>query len=380
MNLQEWLLGIAAAAVFYTWVGYPFVLWMFACFSTKTAGNLHPETPSVSIIIAAHNEAAQIATKLDDCVALDYGRGQLEILVVSDGSTDATDDIVQLYAECDPRIRLLRTQVRTGKSQAQNLAVQNAVGKILLFSDAGTRMRRDSLRHMVSRFVDARVGMVAPLVYFGQHATVISQGQSAYWRFESSLRQMESDLGILATASGAAFAMRRELFRGIETHYGDDCVLPLDVCLEGFRIVQEPQAQVYDDMPHTIAGELRTRIRMTARSCAGTLSRWRLFDPARFPAIAWGLISHKILRWMTPFFLFAAFAANACLLDRRPFLTLFVLQCWFYLAALAGWRLSMRCSAGRILGYPFAFCLANLGFLLGTLRCIAGRGSWLTSS
>ena len=102
------------------------------------------------------------------------------------------------------------------------------------------------------------------------------------------------------------------------------------------------------------------------------MSRWRLFDPARFPAIAWGLISHKILRWMTPFFLFAAFAANACLLDRRPFLTLFVLQCWFYLAALAGWRLSMRCSAGRILGYPFAFCLANLGFLLGTLRCIRG--------
>ena len=372
MNRPEWLLAISAAAVFYTWVGYPLALWVFARFLRETSDNSRAAPPSVSIIIAVHNEAAQIATKLDDCLALDYDRSLFEILVVSDGSTDATEHIVELYAETNPRIRLLRTQGRAGKSQAQNLAVCNATGKILLFSDAGARLRPDCLGHMVSGFAETRVGMVVPVIYFGQHASSVSQGQGAYWRFESWLRQLKSGLGILATASGAAFAMRRELFHAIDPHYGDDCVVPLDVCLEGFRIAQEPRAQVYDDMPYTIAGELRTRVRMTARSCAGTLSRWRVLNPAVFPAIAWGLISHKFLRWMTPFFLFAAFVANALLIGRRPFLTLFVLQCWFYLAALAGWRLSIRHSVGRILGYPFAFCLANLGFLLGTLRCIRG--------
>jgi poly-beta-1,6-N-acetyl-D-glucosamine synthase len=372
LNQQQWLLAFSAAAVFYTWVGYPLTLWMLTRTSSRATRKTQRSLPSVSIIVAAYNEAAQIATKLDDCLALDYQPDKMEILVVSDGSTDATEDIAQLYAESDSRIRLLRTRGRAGKSEAQNLAVRNATGEILLFTDAGARMHRDSLLHIASCFADPSVGMVAPVVYFGQHAGAVSRSQSAYWRFETWLRQRESRLGILATASGAAFAMRGELFHEIDAHYGDDCILPLDMCLAGFRVVQQPEARVYDDMPHTIAGELRTRVRMTARSCAGTLSRWRLLNPARFPTIAWGLFSHKLLRWMTPFFLSAAFVANALLIDRRPFLTVFLLQCWFYLAALAGWQLSTRRSAGPILGYPFAFCLANLGFLLGTLRCIRG--------
>src|SRR5215470_16989804 len=124
MNRPEWFLAISVASVFYTWMGYPFALWVLARFAKGTSKHSQAALPRVSIIIAAHNEAAQIATKLDDCLALDYEGEQLEILVVSDGSSDATEHIVELYAETNPRIRLLRTQGRVGKSQAQNLAVR----------------------------------------------------------------------------------------------------------------------------------------------------------------------------------------------------------------------------------------------------------------
>jgi cellulose synthase/poly-beta-1,6-N-acetylglucosamine synthase-like glycosyltransferase len=371
MNWAGALLTGSALAVLYTWVGYPLALWLLRGARTKETlpadGSL-----TFSIVIAAHNEGAQMTAKLDDCLALDYPRDRMEILVVSDGSTDSTDDVVQSYAASDARVRLMRTPGRAGKSGAQNLAAKNVAGDILLFTDAGARLRPDSLQRIASRFADARVGLVAPVVCFGRHANAVSRGQGAYWRFELWLRQLESGLGILATASGAAFAIRKNLFREIAPHFGDDCVLPLDVCLQNAQVVQEPQAIVFDEMPHTVGGELRTRARMTARSCGGTLSRRQLLNPFRFPAMSWGLLSHKILRWMTPFFLLTAFFANAALATRTPLLVSFALQCCFYAIAIAGWRGSGIGGRGRVLGYPFAFCLANLGFLLGTMRCMRG--------
>ena len=125
-------------------------------------------------------------------------------------------------------------------------------------------------------------------------------------------------------------------------------------------------------MPDTVSGELGARIRMTARNCSGTLSRPALLNPLRFPGTAWGLVSHKLLRWMTPFLLAGMFLANVMLAWHARFGLLFVLQCVFYVAALIGWQRSRQKSCARIFGYPFAFCLANLGFFLGALRSLRG--------
>ena len=371
MNLDQCLL-IVSLSLAYTWLGYPAILWTLRqIFGTPP--RRESCQPTFSVIVAAYNEEAHIAAKLEDCLALEYPADRVEILVASDGSTDCTEGIVEEFAQRDARIRLVKSAGRAGKSGVQNLAVAQARGEILLFTDTETTIRSTLLRQIGEDFADPQVGMVAPTVHFGRFEGAVSKGQGAYWRFELVLRQLESDLGILATASGAAFAMRRSLFRPIPPLYGDDCVLPLDVRLQGFRVLQDARMVVFDEMPHTIDGELRTRVRMTARNWAGILSRPGLLNFFRYPGTAWGLLSHKFLRWMTPFFLAAMFVMNFLLAARGRMALLFVLQSCFYLAAAVGWRQSRQRPCARLFGYPFAFCLANLGFFLGLIRCLRGQ-------
>jgi cellulose synthase/poly-beta-1,6-N-acetylglucosamine synthase-like glycosyltransferase len=366
----------------YTWLAYPALLWVLRSLIVQPwflrAKPARPflrqdGEPAFSIIVAAYNEQSHIAPKLENCLALEYPRDRLEILVASDGSTDATESIVEEFVRRDSRIRLLRSAGRAGKSGVQNLAAAEATGEILLFTDAETQASPNLLQLIAEDFTDPRVGMVAPTVYFGRGDGAVAKGQGAYWRFELFLRQLESDAGILATASGAAFAVRRSRFRPIPPQYGDDCVLPLEVRLQGYAVVQDLRAIVSDEMPGGIEGELRVRVRMTARNWSGILSRPGLLNPLCFPGTAWGLVSHKFLRWMTPFFLTTLFVSNGLLMLHRRMLPLFALQICFYLAALVGWRRSRQARCERVFGYPFAFCLANLGFFLGVVNSLRGH-------
>jgi cellulose synthase/poly-beta-1,6-N-acetylglucosamine synthase-like glycosyltransferase len=326
----------------------------------------------VSIIVAVHNEESQIAAKLDDCLRFLSPPDQMEIIIVSDGSTDSTEDIVNEYAQRDARVQLLRAE-RVGKSRAQNLAVQHARGEILIFTDAGTRTRPDLLQKLMSNFADPKVGLVTGVVYFGHPGEAVLKGQGFYWRYEFFLRQAESDIGILSTATGTALAMRRELFRPMEPYYGDDCILPLDVRLQRYRVLQDAEASVYDTMPHTMEGELRSRIRMTARNWTGTLSRPALLNPFRFPLTALGLISHKLLRWLTPFILAALFLSSTLLALTGRFLVLWALQVIFYGSSWIGWNWSRNGRRAGIFAYPFAFCLANVGFFLGMVKVVRNQ-------
>lgn len=323
----------------------------------------------MSIIVAVYNEELQIEAKLDDCLALAYPSDRMEILVASDGSTDRTEDIVKEYALRDPRVFLLRSD-RTGKSGAQNSAVQHARGEILVFSDAGTRTQPNLLETLIGNFADARVGLATGVVYFGHPGEAVLRGQGFYWRYEYFLRQAESDLGILSTGTGTSLAMRRELFQPMASCYGDDCILPLDVRLQGYRVVQDPAAIVFDTMPHTVEGELRARVRMTARNWTGTLSRPALLNPLRFPLTSLGLVSHKLLRWLTPILLATIFILNTLLIFRHQQLFLWIMQMVFYAAALVGWISTRMKRPAGIFAYPFSFCLANVGFLLGLLKAV----------
>jgi len=364
------MFGIALSLVLYTWVGYPALLLAASRLHRlrRTVGSFEP---SFSIVVAVHNEETHIAAKLEDCLRFIYPSHLIEILVASDGSNDRTEEIVKEFAGRDARVKLVATAGRAGKSGAQNLAPESARGDILLFTDAETRTRPDLLGQIAQHFVDPRIGLVATVASFGRPEDAVSRGQSAYWRFEILLRQLESDLGILATASGQAFALRRELFRPIPVQFGDDCIVPLDVRLQGFNVVQDPQAMVWDEMPHTVSGEFRARVRMTARNWSGILSRPSALNPFRFPATAWGLISHKFLRWMTPLFLGTALVSNSFLAIHRKFAWALAAQGGFYLAALLG-AIRWRRRSERLFAYPFAFCLANAGFFLGLMKSLRG--------
>lgn len=372
MKSEEALLLLFAFAIVYTWCGYPLLLGMLRLLLKRSITRAHG-FPSISIIIAVHNEEAQIAAKLENCLELDYPPERMEVIVASDHSTDSTESIVEEFTRRDARIRLVKSTGRLGKSGAQNLAVEIARGDILIFTDAETRVWFNLLQQIAEDFSDVSVGMVAPVVHFVQLENAVSKGQSAYWRYELFLRQLESDIGILATASGSAMAVRRNLYRPIPRAYGDDCVIPLDVRLQGYRVLQDPRAIVYDKMPCSTQGELRARVRMTARNWAGMFARHSLLNPFRFPATSWALVSHKFLRWMTPFFLIVIFLLNTGLVLHGHMLLLLALQMCFYGAALVGWWRSRVTGGEHFLGYAFAFCLANLGFLLGTWKSLRGE-------
>lgn len=372
MAVANLILLTGSLALAYTWLGYPLLLVL--CRSVFRRNHaLTEQYFTFSVIIAAYNEEKRIREKIDNCLHFNYPPDLVEVTVASDGSTDETEKIVEEFSAEDSRVRLIRSSGRAGKSGVQNLASAQAKGEIFLFTDVETIAKPDLLLQIAAHFTDLKVGMVAPVVHFGKFGGSVSQGQGAYWRFELFLRQLESDLGILSTCSGSAFAIRRNLFRPIPPQYGDDCVIPLDIRLQDYRIVQDRNIVVYDEMPHTIDGELRARIRMTARNWAGILSRPSILNLFCFPVTAWGLISHKFLRWMTPFFLALIYLANCFLAFHHQFLVLLLLQSSFYISAVIGWHRSRSQTCERIFGYPFAFCLANVGFFLGLVKCFRGQ-------
>lgn len=374
MNIDFWLVLICVFWVLYTWAGYPALLWLFRrLFARSVLRDGTRTRPFVSIIVPVYNEEEQIAAKLLDCLALNYPRERLEILVVSDGSTDRTEEIAEEFAARDSRIRLLRGAGRMGKSGAQNLAVQAAQGEILFLTDVEARTRADALLLLVSNFVDPRVGLVTATIYLGEPSNAIAKGQGYYWRYELFLRQGESDLGTLATASGQALAVRRTAFVPMKTCYGDDCVLPLCVRLLGYRVLHDSRAAVFDTFPHSIEGELRARVRMVARNWTGTLSQPVLLNPLRFPGTAWGLVSHKLLRWLTPFFLAVLLAASTASFLHGRYVLLWLLQIAFYGAGFVGWLRTRSGEHTRVFALPFAFCLANVGFFLGVIKAFRNQ-------
>ena len=353
----------------YTWAGFPALLWLARRFyAAKIARAPLANAPTVSIIVAVHNEERNIEAKLMDCLQLDYPPERLEVLIVSDNSTDRTEEMVREFGSRDARVRLVIGAGRLGKSAAQNLGVEHARGDILFFTDADTRTHPETLKLLMENFADPKIGLVTANVYLGQPDNVVAEGQGMYWRFELFLRKLQSELGILSTASGQLLMMRRELFRPIPAMYGDDCVLPLDVRLQGRRVVQDTRVIVYDTMPSSIAGELRARVRMTARNWTGTLSRAGVLNPLRFPVTAWALVSHKLLRWLTPFFLAVMLIANVALAARGEWIALCALQIAFYAGAWIGWLRARKGASAWVFAYPFAFCLANVGFLLGMVK------------
>jgi cellulose synthase/poly-beta-1,6-N-acetylglucosamine synthase-like glycosyltransferase len=367
MAYSVWLASIVL--VVYTWALYPLLLLLLRTLKPRgISSDAVTEEPMVTIILAVHNEQENIAAKLENCRELRHPADRLEIIVASDGSTDGTEEIVHDFRERDGRIRWLASDLRAGKSGVQNLAAEQAHGDILFFTDASTRMSPEVLRLMIGAFVDPAVGLVTARVHFGDPVDPVGKGQGFYWRFEFLLRQLESDLGLLATASGCAFAVRRHLFRPLPLCYGDDCIAPLDARLQGYGVVQPEGALVFDTMSQGIDGELRTRVRMTARNWSGTWARPALLNPLRFPGTAPALISHKLLRWLTPAFLASAFLSNALLTLTGREVVLWWMQIAFYLSALIGWRLTRTQRPAGLFGYSFSFCLANVGFFLGMLK------------
>lgn len=367
------------AVIAWVYFGYPAALRcnVFGSPCAKREGkpkNQELFCPEVSVIVAAHNEECGIETKLRNLIESDYPRHRMEILVGSDGSSDRTEEIVSLFR--DQGVGLLSFPRQRGKSAIQNGLVAAASGSVLVFTDADCLLPRDAISCLVQRLGDPGVGLVTGAPRYrnaGETSTTANEG--LYLRYETWLRSLESDRGLLAVASGSLFAIRRSLWQALEPNHGDDFALPLHVAGTRMRSVLERRVCPITDLAQsTPKAMLGLKVRVISKDFRALLHKRGLLNPARHPRLALALWSHKLLRWLVPYFLLALFAANIFLLNRIFFRVAMSLQVAFYSVASGG-LLMRRGHRGHLLALPASFCLVNCAAIVGTLKCLRGGAS-----
>jgi cellulose synthase/poly-beta-1,6-N-acetylglucosamine synthase-like glycosyltransferase len=328
--MLELVFWVAAGLLVYTHVGYPVLLRLFARGEQPplTAGEL----PSVSLIVAAHDEEQVIDRRIQNVFALDYPRDRLELIVSSDGSTDATVERAHA-AGAD----LVLDLPRGGKIRAQDAAVERARGDIVAFSDANAYWHPDALRALVARFGDPTVGYVCGQVRFVDEAGTNMEG--LYWRYEMGIRTLESRLAGVTGGNGAIYAVRRDDYLVVDPRMGHDLSFPFNMVKRGRRPVYEPRALATEKMVPTIEGEFTRKRRMMGHGWLIVL-RGGLLSPRGYgPVYAFEILSHRVLRYLSPFLHLVALGANIALVGEGP---LYVVTLAIQLALLLGALLGVR--------------------------------------
>jgi biofilm PGA synthesis N-glycosyltransferase PgaC len=360
----------------YAYIGYPIIVTVLARLFARPVrrGDV---TPTITLLVAAYNEEKWIGRKLENGLSLNYPSDRLEILVVADGSSDGTEDIVSRFG--DPRVRLAYRPERQGKTAALNRAVPLARGEVIVFSDANTFFESDALRKLVRNFADPEIGCVAGAKEVrAQGASPAAVGEGLYWRYENHLKRCDSAIGSVVGAPGEIFAVRRELWMPLEEDtLLDDFVLSLRLVERGWRAVYEPEAVTWEEASPDLRGEWTRRTRNVAGGFQAFARLPGMLDP-RKGLVAFQYLSHRMLRWLlTPSLWVLMLVSNLALFRYPLYRWTLAAQALFYALAVAGYVAARRGVRMRWLQMPFYVCLLNAAALVGGFRYIAGRQSVL---
>jgi glycosyltransferase involved in cell wall biosynthesis len=334
----------------------------------------------VTLIISAYNEAAVIGEKIANSLALDYPSHLLEVLVVSDASSDGTDAIVS--AVHDARVALLRMATRGGKTTGLNEAVSRARGEIIVFSDANAMYMPSALGELVRNFSDPEVGAVVGESTYSQSRSGADADESLYWRYEVAIKGLESAIGSVVGGDGAIYAIRRELYRPMRADALSDFVNPLQVVQGGHRCVYEPLARSIEKGAGDFDREFRRKVRIVNRAWRAMMSLKGLLNPFRFGLFAVEVWSHKVLRWLVPLFLLALVACNMALLDHGVIYQIAAAgQLALYALGFIGYLLRRSPRLPRVLAVPFYFLMVNLASARGIVEAYLGKTytTWTTA-
>jgi len=370
------LFWLSLVILVYTFLGYPFLIWCLArIFPHPAAKAAPPIYPTVSIVLIAHNEEARIVTRIENLFGSIYPSDKLEIIIVSDGSTDATT--AKITALHDQRIHLMARSERSGKASGLNSGLAAARGEIIIFADARQRFAPEAIRELVHNFSDPKVGAVSGNHTMDASVSNIGGGVDTYWRLEKMLRHGEARVDSSVGCTGAIYAIRRALYREIPPDtILDDVVIPMQIATQNYRVIFDPAAFCFDPQPSEPARErLRKR-----RTLAGNFQmlfrnpRWLLPWKNR---IWWQLISHKYLRIAAPFFMLLLVLANGALIDQPVYKFIFFGQCAFYGMALLGFIFSSIKTP--LLSVPAGFVFLNFMTVGGFWNYLRGSyrgGRW----
>jgi cellulose synthase/poly-beta-1,6-N-acetylglucosamine synthase-like glycosyltransferase len=363
---------IFAGIIIYTYVGYTLLIPIIALFSQRRSIKKDIE-PKVTFLITAYNEEQSIARKLEDTLSLDYPKDQLEVMVASDGSTDRTDEIVKVFA--DRRVVLKRVEGRVGKTATQNEAVKAATGDIIIFSDATTKYSKDAIRKIVRNYANEDVGAVSGRYeYINPTGAPVGIGTILFWKYENFIKSMQTRIKTITGCCGCIYSVRKEAYVPLPSDIISDLVEPLKIIERGYRIVFEPKAIAYEETTEKPSEEFKMRIRVITRAMRGILYVKSLLNPFKYPFVSFQLISHKVLRWLIPFFLIGLLVSNYFLIGTHLFFKItFVMQISFYTIALLGMiadRLGRRL---KMFAIPMYFCVVNTASLIAFFKTLAGQ-------
>lgn len=358
--------------VMYIYIGYPVLV---ACIA-KREQPVSPgdELPFVSILIPAFNEEATIVDTLRNKLDQDYPREKLEILVVSDSSEDATDQLVENFArDSAVSVRLFRQNPRAGKTSGLNMIVPQAQGEIIAFSDANSIWEKDALRFLVTVFQDSTVGYVTgKMVYTNPDGSLIGDGCSAYMKYENWLRSKETAIGSIVGVDGGVDAMRRELYQPLRADQLPDFVQPLKVVEAGYRVVYEERAILKEEALSDEDSEYRMRVRVSLRAMWALKDMAALFNPSRYGLFSLQLFSHKLLRYLAFIPLLLTLVINPLLLTGGGIYGLVMTaQLVFYALAYAGYAGKLNRSG--VLQAPYYFVLINWAAAHAFLKFCLGK-------
>jgi cellulose synthase/poly-beta-1,6-N-acetylglucosamine synthase-like glycosyltransferase len=366
------LFWICLGLIGYAYLGYPLFITIIGSLRRQ---NVHKDSgflPTVTYIIPAHNEERVIRRKLENTLSLDYPSELLSILVVSDASTDKTDEIVREFAERG--VDLLRLNERGGKSRALNISIPASTGKIVVLCDANVMFDTKALRYMIRNFADPQVGCVCGRkTYLARSSMATAKGERLYWRLEEYLKRCESLSGSVAGADGAIYAIRRELYVPFDEDLIDDMLISLNVFAKGYRLVAEPNARAFEYTTTRAKEEYARKSRIVATAIRTLARNVGFLNPFTSGLMAWRIFSHKVIRWMVPFFLIGLVVSLLSLLLDGRFVLVSGAAGVFLLLALIGGLLQRAGKRSKVLSLPYYFVLVNTAALVGWWRFLTGR-------
>lgn len=362
---MEVLIVILLIVMFYAYFGYPLSLLFFSLFSNNKIKKDDNFLPEVSLLIAAYNEEDSIAEKIKNSLELDYPKDKLEIVVVSDGSTDRTDEIVKSYES--QGIRLFRVEGRVGKTEARNQAVLAMTREIIVFSDATAVYEKDVIKKLVRNFADSTVGMVSGnLTYFSSNQSSMGLATKLYWNYEKTIKKAQSKLYTLTGAVGCINAFRRKLYHVLPPNIIEDFTEPLMIVAQDYRIAYEEEAVSYERTTQKPSQEFHMRVRVIRGGMKGFIYAFKRLTFKKHSFVLFQLFGHKVLRWLMPIFLILLFIVNLLSFIMNSNVAadaLMIAQFVCYTIAILGMLWKPPGLFGKVFSIPTYFVIINAASL-----------------
>jgi len=380
MNLLLLTFWIGIAIVVYSYLGYGILLYFIV--KIKKMLNAKPTfdnsfEPYVSLVVPCFNEADYIEDKIKNSLLLDYPQDKLQLIFISDGSNDDTADRIKKY----PQVLGLHEDARNGKAAAMNRAMQHVKGSIVVFCDANTELNSEAIREMVKHYANPKVGAVTgeKRIITKDKENASGAGEGIYWKYESFLKQLDSDFYTIVGAAGELMSYRKSLYKELpKDSLLDDLMQSMQIATNGYRVIYEKNAYAAETASANVGEELKRKVRIAAGAFQSMGRLPKAFNLLANFRVSFLFISHRVLRWtLAPLSLLLIFLINIPLAFQFGgiYTCLILVQIVFYAMALLGWYLANKKIKVKVLFVPYYFFIMNLCMYLGLIKFLRGKQS-----